>query len=176
MKTTLYRYYDTADRLLYVGITKNQFDRQSAHSKGSAWFDAVSRATFEHYETRELALAAETRAIASELPKYNKAGPTLDTEPLSHLVELVSGGLTDRWHLSLESKISKVMHEVNTFSKANELTKLGYSFAASFDWTNDGSVRVVDCINCKSLIDTKWFNYIEEESQSIIDEYEETAR
>ena len=71
--TTLYRYYDERDRLLYVGVTDSASSRQRAHST-ARWWPLVERSTFTHYESRDEALAAETRAIVDESPVFNVAG------------------------------------------------------------------------------------------------------
>ena len=172
MNTTLYRYFDGDGHLLYVGITKNQFDRFAQHSKNSVWFSQIATATFEHFESRDQALIAETRAIGTELPKYNKAGPVISENGLRHLLSLVAGELTDNWHRNMTQKISRLMAEINEFSLANEITKLGFAYAASFEWVNDGEVRVIKCQDCTELTSSKWFEYLEDESQSIIDEYQ----
>jgi predicted GIY-YIG superfamily endonuclease len=70
---TLYRFYNQANELLYVGITNNPFNRFSGHSKDKEWFKEISHSTFEHYPNRLLVDKAETAAIKLEKPKYNKA-------------------------------------------------------------------------------------------------------
>lgn len=172
MKTTLYRYFDSDGQLLYVGITKNQFDRFASHSKNSQWFSQIATATFEHLDTREQALVAETNAIGTELPKYNKAGPVIAQDGLQHLMSLIAGQLPDEWHKEMSQKIAQTMSEINEFSVANEITKVGFAYASSFEWENDGEDRIVKCEACLELTNSKWFEYIETESQSIIDEYQ----
>jgi hypothetical protein len=71
--TDLYRFYDHEGALLYVGISKAAINRWSQHGGDKAWWDDVETTTVEHFETRELADAAETRAIQSEGPRYNIA-------------------------------------------------------------------------------------------------------
>lgn len=72
--TILYRYFDNDANLLYVGITKNQFKRFSAHASKALWVSQINYATFEHFDTRSDALDAEAEAIRTENPKYNIAG------------------------------------------------------------------------------------------------------
>jgi len=170
--TALYRYFDSDGKLLYVGITKNQFDRLQAHAKNAEWFSQVKTASFQHYKSRQDALLAETKAIGTELPKFNKAGPVIDRQNLDHLLEIVNSDLTDAWHFKLGQDIASRMQKLNGFSLQNEITKIGFSLAASFEWTEDGDSRIVFCDDCQALTNTKWFQYIEEESQIIIDEYE----
>lgn len=79
MSTTLYRYFDTDDVLLYVGITSNRQNRADQHSKSAVWWRFVARCEMEHFRTRQQAERAERRAIQLEHPVYNKqhAGPPL---------------------------------------------------------------------------------------------------
>ncbi|MDP4501032.1 GIY-YIG nuclease family protein [Nonomuraea turcica] len=72
--TTLYRLYDAADQLLYVGIGGNPGRRFEQHRSGKPWWGKVARVTLEHHPTRESALAAEVVAIQVERPRYNIAG------------------------------------------------------------------------------------------------------
>jgi predicted GIY-YIG superfamily endonuclease len=76
--TILYRYFDSSGNLLYVGITKSQINRFSQHNAKSAWIPYIATATFEHFEFRQDAVEAETRAIQSENPKFNIAGSRND--------------------------------------------------------------------------------------------------
>lgn len=69
--TALYRFFDAADRLLYVGITVDIGVRWKHHGKGKAWWSEVVRATVAHYPNRDAALAAEKAAIKAEKPIWN---------------------------------------------------------------------------------------------------------
>lgn len=70
----LYRFYDAQDRLLYVGISTDIGARWKHHSREKEWWRDVTRATIEHLESREAALAAEAAAIRIERPAWNIAG------------------------------------------------------------------------------------------------------
>jgi hypothetical protein len=71
---TVYRYYDAAGRLLYVGVTGNGHYRAHAHSRGSAsWWPLVVRGEFEHFATMAEAFSEELRQIATLRPTCNKA-------------------------------------------------------------------------------------------------------
>ena len=70
---TLYRFFGTADELLYAGITCSTPRRIREHSQKKAWWSEVRRATFEHFDSRDEALEAERLAIRTERPVYNKA-------------------------------------------------------------------------------------------------------
>lgn len=71
MRTALYRHFDADGALLYVGISLNSIQRTSQHSHGAHWFQRISRIVIEWHESRELAEAAERKAIGCELPAFN---------------------------------------------------------------------------------------------------------
>lgn len=72
--TALYRFYDAADRLLYVGITGDPADRWARHAAEKPWWPDVARHSVEWLPSREVALAAEAAAIVAEGPLHNVAG------------------------------------------------------------------------------------------------------
>ena len=72
--TTLYRFFDADDQLLYVGIAGNPGRRFHQHANGpdgKPWWGQVTRSTMEHFATREAAAAAEVAAIVAERPLHN---------------------------------------------------------------------------------------------------------
>jgi len=69
--TTLYRYYDSDNALLYVGISNKPGRRLQEHFKGQPWSGLIKKTDFEHFETREEAERAEIDAIKAEKPKHN---------------------------------------------------------------------------------------------------------
>jgi predicted GIY-YIG superfamily endonuclease len=74
--TSLYRFYDAENRLLYVGITLHVPNRWSDHARGKSWWRDVDHSTVEHFATRAEAAAKELTAIRTEGPLYNIAGAT----------------------------------------------------------------------------------------------------
>lgn len=72
-ETTLYRFYDAADVLLYVGITHDPRQRFYDH-RARPWWAATSNIRLERYPTRSEAIQAEDVAIRSEDPIFNRAG------------------------------------------------------------------------------------------------------
>lgn len=72
----LYRYYDSNDVLLYIGISANFAVRNSAHSNSSFWFAECAKVTFEKYENQTELVAAEKLAIENEKPLHNIAHST----------------------------------------------------------------------------------------------------
>lgn len=69
----LYRFYDAAGALLYIGITVNPGTRWSQHSKDKAWWEDVAQATVERFPDRKSVLDAERTAIIREQPRHNVA-------------------------------------------------------------------------------------------------------
>jgi len=70
----VYRHFNQAGELLYIGAAQNGFKRLLIHRDKSFWFHEVAVVTIEHFATREEASAAEHSAIASENPRYNVSG------------------------------------------------------------------------------------------------------
>lgn len=76
--TALYRLYDQADELIYVGVAVDPERRWKNHAVNSRWWPNVQRRSVEWHDDRPTALAAETRAIVAENPVYNVAGKPRD--------------------------------------------------------------------------------------------------
>lgn len=68
----LYRFYDDAGQLLYVGITNDPGRRMSQHAEQKRWWPEVRGVSIEWYDDREGVAAAERRAVAIERPRHNK--------------------------------------------------------------------------------------------------------
>jgi predicted GIY-YIG superfamily endonuclease len=69
--TKLYRYYDSAGVLLYVGISKNALQRLTEHEAGKSWQENIANVRIETFPDRDAAHTAERRAIAAENPTQN---------------------------------------------------------------------------------------------------------
>jgi len=69
----LYRHYNDAGDLLYVGVSNNPYRRSQQHKRKSKWYTNVSKITLEWFDDRELACKAEAVAIFKEQPINNKA-------------------------------------------------------------------------------------------------------
>jgi hypothetical protein len=79
----LYRLYDKAGELLYIGITSRQWPaRAQQHASSKPWWPQVAAMTFEELPSPEEALVAERRAIATEKPRYNIGPGRPTTNPL----------------------------------------------------------------------------------------------
>jgi predicted GIY-YIG superfamily endonuclease len=76
----LYRLFNVAGALLYVGISDAPKRRFQEHAESKRWWYLVSRWTVTWYPDRATATAAEASAIITEVPAYNVAGvPTTTT-------------------------------------------------------------------------------------------------
>lgn len=114
--TYVYRFYNSEDELLYVGITKSLEQRFRAHAKSKPWFGEVARSATERCRTLHVALAKESKAILTENPKYNKAIPTMERHELLN----VRAGSDPAQELSLIERL-----------KAAEDANRRYAFVAS---------------------------------------------
>lgn len=69
--TFVYRCYDAAGRLLYVGCSTNPRERLNGHRASSWWFPQVATVRNVVFPSREYALTKERQAIAEEQPRWN---------------------------------------------------------------------------------------------------------
>lgn len=67
----LYRHFDRAGKLLYVGVSISALNRLSAHKQHAHWFWSIARVEVASYPTREASLEAEKNAIQKEHPLFN---------------------------------------------------------------------------------------------------------
>lgn len=68
----LYRMFDAAGQLLYVGLTNNPKGRFGNHRDTKDWWDQVSTIKVESFSSREELIAAERTAIGAEKPLHNR--------------------------------------------------------------------------------------------------------
>lgn len=73
MRTALYRHFDAAGQLLYVGISLSAVQRLAQHRLTARWFERIARIEVEWHDSREDAISAEIQAIAGEHPECNIA-------------------------------------------------------------------------------------------------------
>lgn len=73
-RTAVYRLFDAADRLLYVGVGELPATRWQDHRSHKEWWPQVDHSTVRYFPTRDEALAEEARAIAAEHPLHNVMG------------------------------------------------------------------------------------------------------
>ena|ERR1700683_960621 len=71
--TSVYRHFNGAGDLLYIGISRNVSWRLMAHERNAGWWRDVRTVTIsEPYPTRAEALQAEAAAIEAERPRFNQ--------------------------------------------------------------------------------------------------------
>lgn len=68
---SLYRFFNTTNELLYIGISNRVPRRLDEHHDDKPWYLEITRVEVEHHPNRGAALAAEKTAIKAERPKYN---------------------------------------------------------------------------------------------------------
>jgi hypothetical protein len=79
---TLYRFFDAAGHLLYVGKTVAPSRRWREHERGASWFESVASVTREVHPDAEAVDKAERLAITTEGPLHNIAlNPSAPTRP-----------------------------------------------------------------------------------------------
>lgn len=72
-ETAVYRLFDAADRLLYVGIAQNPQARWGVHAE-RPWWGAVAYFTVVWHSTRKQAADEERVALRAEDPLHNIQG------------------------------------------------------------------------------------------------------
>jgi len=80
-ETAVYRLFDTAESLLYVGMSSNPTGRWKGHRRDKAWWSEVASYEIAWYPTRPEARAAELAAIQTEKPRCNVADVPSDRVP-----------------------------------------------------------------------------------------------
>jgi predicted GIY-YIG superfamily endonuclease len=71
-ETYVYRYFDAAGNLLYVGQSAHVETRDRNHRNGKLWYPLVAHRTLEGPYTKDMALAAEFLALQTEDPIHNR--------------------------------------------------------------------------------------------------------
>lgn len=82
-KTVLYRHFDAAGCLLYVGISLSAVNRLKQHVADKEWACDIATVTVQQYPTREDALDAEKAAIIAEKPLWNVIHNKKAAEPVN---------------------------------------------------------------------------------------------
>jgi predicted GIY-YIG superfamily endonuclease len=68
----VYRCYDAAGRVIYIGATSDIRKRLKVHRRDSPWFSEVFAVESTVYPERWLAFYAEGQAIRDENPRHNR--------------------------------------------------------------------------------------------------------
>jgi predicted GIY-YIG superfamily endonuclease len=142
MKTqTLYRFFDSNNQLLYVGISKFFEARLKQHYRNASWFfDSVS-VTLEHFETREQVEQAESIAIKTENPLHNKAGKPGYESPLDHFAKLKNWSYSnieaDEKHKPLVDLIKELLTDSGADYKRRQSRWIAMCFIEAYEILND---------------------------------------
>lgn len=70
----LYRFYDADRQALYIGITQSGQTRLAEHRRRSEWWPLAEYFAFSAYPDWPSLELAESAAIRTEAPRFNKAG------------------------------------------------------------------------------------------------------
>lgn len=84
----VYRCYDQAGQLIYVGCSVAPRQRLDQHRLSSWWSGQVARVRYTVFPNREYALYKEREAIEQENPRWNIKGRDLDAFDLADFRDL----------------------------------------------------------------------------------------
>jgi len=108
-RTVVYRLYDAADVLLYVGSSKNPAQRWKQHRQLKSWWPQVARREVAWFDSRPDALFAERQAILAENPLHNSPNdpqgwlPGVKGPPPADMPEVLAVELRDTQQALTES-------------------------------------------------------------------------
>lgn len=99
-RTALYRHFNAAGELLYVGISLSAVQRLSQHKQTAAWFAQIARVDIEWHPSRQAAEEAEKAAIRKENPRFNSVryGAVGQQEPTAWGIRHQRSGRIDGWY------------------------------------------------------------------------------
>jgi predicted GIY-YIG superfamily endonuclease len=147
----LYRFFDSEDKLLYVGISSNWQQRLKQHYKDSEFYWETVNITLEHYDRREDVEAAEIKAIQTEGPKYNKAYNPNFEDATKHLTRLkywvYSDLIPDAKHVGVVEELRSLYLLDSDWEKKTAGPISYYLLEMLPVWANKYDVDCSDCIN-----------------------------
>lgn len=156
---TLYRFFDDQDRLLYVGITNTWYQRFHQHEKEAGWFAHVVRATFEKFPDRESVMAAETAAILSETPIYNKQQNPDYESPTDHFQRIkyaiFAKSQLDELHTPVFDQILAYLVHYKLPKKSAKYAAMLW-FSSYYQAQNSG----FECRNCEALFHHRMYSQL----------------
>jgi len=135
VNTHLYRHYDSAGRLLYVGISLSAVQRLAQHRDHSHWFEDIANVAIERHESREQALAAERAAIIKEQPLCNLQRPKKN-----HLKKERRQSPAEK---SAQDLTSRIVQFNPMYSMAEVANALGVGVTAVKRWIENGQLSSV---------------------------------
>lgn len=112
----MYRFYDEAGALLYIGSTVNPAQRWSSHKGTKDWWPTVAAYTLTWWPTAEQALAKEYEAIRAEQPEHNQLGvfPFWEKQPLSNEARAVAEAMAAVEAIEDPERRARAIGEVTT--------------------------------------------------------------
>lgn len=140
----LYRFYDAAGLLLYVGITCNPPQRFREHRDSKDWWTEVERVTLQHYRNRENLARAERRAIRDEHPLHNIIHNDGAVEPITGLLDSSEIGKL----AAVESGVNKAFWDfINNNRDISTLHAIEYGTeTAMTTWLEKHADAIIDAI------------------------------
>lgn len=121
--TCVYRLYDSAGALLYVGAAYDFDVRFAQHAAKKQWWPQVARRDVIWFNNRLDALYEEARAIATESPAYNDRP---GTQPISLTVIYRPEHPHAPWHREFASTFREVAVSIDDRRRAvEEVTRWG---------------------------------------------------
>ena len=178
-KTSVYKFYDDEQNLLYVGISLNVFARLSQHKRDKDWWDEITNIKVQHTDTREDALDLEARLIKDEEPKYNIAmnnGIYIEVDKEAQLrklaEEIQDPSMSDEFKIRYKELKEKIMHLALEKIAGNKIP-MKYNFfkeyEESFDNPEDVLLLASELANmdyqieqAKKIAETKYNEYLSE--------------
>jgi len=166
--TSLYRFYGSNNKLLYIGITNNLSARFNQHSQKAKWHHLVVRAVIEHFDSREEALVNEKFAIQNECPEFNIQHKHYGEKPFDHFNRLWDSlvPFEDEFHVALLSKMDALIEDAKSIG-LNRPELKGWAFSNAI-WELSLNKDVVD-VPCQSCISLAWNPLMESAHATICD-------
>lgn len=124
-RTAVYRLYDEADALLYVGASRDPDYRFKNHAGISPWWPLVRRTAVEWHATRPDAETAEDAAIDDEHPRYNRTSTATLMNVTRDFGEIDQMGIA-----CLRNRLADVVHASAAHNRITYITSRGRRVAA----------------------------------------------
>lgn len=112
-RTALYRLYDEAGALLYIGISHQPEVRFEQHADQKEWWPLVDRREVEWFGDRLTAATAEAAAIRSEDPEHNGTySPRRSRKTIRHVI--AADGIEEISMTLARAKLTSLVHKAAT--------------------------------------------------------------
>ena len=105
--TSLYRYYDDAGTMIYVGITSRGTVRNAEHAARMEWWPYVASQEVEHYSSRREASEREKGLIREFRPPFNKQH-NVDCDAIREAYIAIAGARESGQHPNFAQAVQKV--------------------------------------------------------------------